>query len=301
MTIPQARIPCIDLHCHSRASDGALSPADVVQRAAQRGVTHLALTDHDTVAGLPEARKESERQGLTLVNGVELSCAWGSQTIHIVGLDFDEHAPPLVQAMAEQLENRWRRARAIDERLARLKIPDLLARATAAADGEVPGRPHFARVLIEAGAAGNNQQAFKRYLGAGKSGDVRAFWPSLETVVSWVLEAGGIAVIAHPRKYKMTATRLRSLVSDFQRSGGQGIEVSVSGQSSGDLGFVSELCRRQGLWASQGSDFHSPGAFWAELGSVARLPEDLETVWQHFRQPVSICGGSVGAPPGSGT
>ncbi len=287
MTIPQARATCIDLHCHSRASDGKLTPTELLARAGERGVTHLALTDHDTLAGLAEADQAAQELGIRLISGIELSCLWKSQTIHVVGLDFDAASPGLLAAVAEQNDNRSRRAAMIAERLDRLKVTDLLERARAFADGDVPGRPHFARVLVEDGVAKDFNQAFKRYLGAGKPGDVKAYWPELATVVRWILDAGGIAVLAHPRKYKLTATKLRALVADFQRAGGQALEVITSGQSSGDLGFLAELCRREGLWASQGSDFHFPGAPWCELGRIPALPEGLVPVWQHFHQPVS--------------
>lgn len=287
VTIPQARHTCIDLHCHSRASDGALTPTELLARASDRGVTHLALTDHDTLDGQAEARTAAAASGVELISGIELSCLWKSQTIHVVGLDFDGESPEFLAAVAEQTDNRWRRAAMIADRLERLKVPDLLDRARDHADGDVPGRPHFAKALIEAGVVKDMNQAFKRYLGAGKPGDVKAYWPALETVVKWILDAGGVAVLAHPRKYKLTATKLRALVADFQRAGGQSLEVITSGQSSGDLGFLAELCRREGLWASQGSDFHFPGAPWCELGKIPALPEGLIPVWQHFRVPVT--------------
>lgn len=286
MTIPQESVFCIDLHCHSAASDGALPPADLVRRAAGKGVTHLALTDHDTIEGLSEARAEAAASGMQLINGTELSCLWKTQTIHIVGLDFDADSPAFRQALAQQHENRWARARMIVDRLQKIGVTDLLDKATAAAGGDVPGRPHFARVLVDEGKVKDSAQAFKRYLGAGKPGDVRAFWPDLAEVVQWITDAGGIAVLAHPRKYKLTATKLRSLVHDFIRAGGRSIEVSTSGQSSGDLGFLAELCRRQELLASQGSDFHFPGAPWCELGHITKMPDGLEPVWHHFREPV---------------
>ena len=290
VNIPQARRLCIDLHCHSRASDGTLTPTELIERANERGVTHLALTDHDTIDGLTEAARAAASVGVTLINGIELSCVWKSQTIHVVGLDFDAESADLLKELAVQHDNRWRRARTIAERLERVRVPDLLALATEQAGGDVPGRPHFARALVDRGVVKDQNQAFKRYLGAGKPGDVKAFWPELDTVVQWINRAGGVAVLAHPRKYKMTATRLRALVSDFRRCGGQAIEVSTSGQSSGDLGFLAELCRREGLLASQGSDFHFPGAPWCELGIIAPLPDGLIPVWQRFRQPVNQAG-----------
>ncbi|AMQ90697.1 PHP domain-containing protein [Marinobacter sp. LQ44] len=288
MTIPQDPKPCIDLHCHSTASDGALTPEDLVARAAEQGVSHLALTDHDTIAGLAKARARGQDLGLSLISGVELSCVWRSHTIHVVGLDFDEADPAFLEALAQQNENRWQRARLIADKLARLKVDGLLEKATALAGGDVPGRPHFAQVLVNAEVVPKTAHAFKRYLGAGKPGDVKACWPELSEVVQWITGAGGIAVLAHPRKYRLTATRLRELTADFRRAGGRAIEVSVSGQSSGDLGFVAELARREQLLASQGSDFHFPGAPWCELGRIMKMPEGLEPVWHHFRQPVSV-------------
>ncbi len=288
MTIPQPPNLCIDLHCHSTASDGALAPADLVARAAEKGVTHLALTDHDTLNGLVAAKKAAQESRITLVSGIELSCLWKGRTIHVVGLDFDQDDPAFKARVDQQTANRRARAAMIAERLHRLRVPDLLERATEKAGGDVPGRPHFAEALIEAGVVRNAAQAFKRYLGAGKAGDVRAYWPELPEVVQWITEAGGIAVLAHPRKYKLTATKLQELTAEFCRAGGKGIEVSTSGQSSGDLGFLAELCRRNGMWASQGSDFHFPGAPWCELGNIMKMPDGLEPVWHHFREPAGV-------------
>lgn len=288
MTIPQEYRLCIDLHCHSTASDGALSPFDLVARAAEQGVTHLALTDHDTTSGLAEAGVVAQEKGITLISGIELSCVWRSRTIHIVGLDFDVQSEAFIAALERQSDNRWARARAIDDKLGSLNVPNLLKRATEASGGDVPGRPHFAEILVEAGVVRNPAQAFKRHLGSGKPGDVKAFWPELPEVVRWITGAGGIAVLAHPRKYRLTATKLRELTADFRRAGGRAIEVSTSGQSSGDLGFVSELCRRENLLASQGSDFHFPGASWCELGRVMKMPDGLEPVWHHFKTPVGV-------------
>lgn len=286
MTIPQDHRLCIDLHCHSTASDGALPPSDLVARAADQGVTHLALTDHDTISGLAEAGVVAGERGVSLIPGIELSCVWKSRTIHIVGLDFDAQSDTFRAALERQKDNRWARARAIDDKLSYLNVPDLLKRATEASGGDVPGRPHFAGVLVEAGVVRNLAQAFKRHLGSGKPGDVKAFWPELAEVVQWLTDAGGIAVLAHPRKYRLTATKLRELTADFRRAGGRALEVSTSGQSSGDLGFLAELCRREHLLASQGSDFHFPGASWCELGRIMKMPDGLEPVWHQFKVPV---------------
>ncbi|WP_144776281.1 PHP domain-containing protein [Marinobacter maritimus] len=291
MTIPQDPVLCIDLHCHSTASDGALTPTELVARAAEKKVTHLALTDHDTVRGFAEAHSAAKANNIVLIPGIELSCLWRSHTIHIVGLDFDIDNTDFLAALEQQNRNRWARAAMIAERLSKLAVPDLLERATAESGGDVPGRPHFAKVMVEAGVVKNVAQAFKRYLGSGKVGDVKAYWPELQEVVQWINSAGGLAVLAHPRKYQLTATKLRDLTADFRRAGGQAIEVSTSGQSSGDLGFLAELCVREKLLASQGSDFHFPGAPWCELGRIMKMPDGLEPVWHHFRQVPG-----VGAP-----
>ncbi|GGY64304.1 PHP domain-containing protein [Marinobacter zhanjiangensis] len=286
MTIPQHVSHCIDLHCHSTASDGALSPAALIARAAEKGVTHLALTDHDTLDGIAEARDAAQKANICLINGIELSCVWRKHTIHIVGLDMDLNDEAFRARVAAQQTNRWKRASRIAEKLLRHVNgcdEGVLARATSMAGGDVPGRPHFARVLVEDGLVRDSAQAFKKYLGSGKPGDVKAFWPELAEVVQWITDAGGIAVVAHPRKYKLTATRLRALVADFMAAGGEGIEVITSGQSSGDLGFLTELCRRESLLASRGSDFHFPGASWCELGRIPGLPEGLTPVWEQFQ------------------
>lgn len=271
-----------DLHCHTRASDGELTPTQLVERARSRGVNLLAITDHDTVAGLEEARAASGGD-LTLINGVELSCTWRHYTIHVVGLDMAVDTETFQTALDQQAKSRWERAGKINERLIRVRLPDVLDAAVALADGDVPGRPHFARALVEAGVVKDMGSAFNRYLGAGKTGDVRECWPALETVVGWIKQAGGLAILAHPRKYRMTATRLRSLVDDLLTAGGDGLEVLTGGQSAGDTGFLADLARRKQCLASIGSDFHAPGMAWNELGSVGPLPEHVEPVWHHFR------------------
>jgi predicted metal-dependent phosphoesterase TrpH len=288
VTITQETDFCIDLHCHSTASDGVLSPEDLLDRAAAKGVTHLALTDHDTVAGFTAAASSAAKNNISLIAGTELSCVWRGHTIHVVGLDFDPDNPEFQSALERQNGNRWSRARAIADKLVKTGVSNLLDKATAKAGGDVPGRPHFARALVEEGVVKDSAQAFKRYLGQGKPGDVKAYWPELEEVIQWILGAGGVAVLAHPRKYKLTATRLRALVSDFKCAGGKAMEVSISGQSSGDLGFLAELCRREMLLASQGSDFHFPGAPWCELGRIAKMPDGIEPVWHHFKKPVGL-------------
>lgn len=269
-----------DLHCHSTASDGALSPTEVVWRAAGRGVTVLALTDHDTLAGLDEASIAADEAGVKLVSGVELSCQWQQHTLHIVALNFDRHAVGFVQALEIQAQARSRRASLIDEQLQKKGCPSVLEAAKGLSHDGVPGRPHFARALVEAGAIRTEQQAFKRWLGTGKAGDIQTCWPHLTEVLSHIRLAGGVSVLAHPRKYRMSATRLRALVAEFAAAGGDALEVLTGGQARADTDLLAGLCTKSGLKASTGSDFHRPGQPWTELGSLSPLPASLVPVWK---------------------
>ena len=255
-----------DLHCHSVHSDGALSVADLLQRARDVGVTTLSITDHDTIEGYLEACSLTDANGgLTLVSGVELSCTWGKVGVHVVGLDFDPNHQPLREALARQAQAREQRAEVIAERLTKFGFYGSYAGARQLAKGSQVGRPHFARYLVNAGYVDSIEQAFKRYLGAGKAGDVKAMWPSLETVIDWIVHAGGIAVLAHPLKYSLTGTRLRALLAAFSDAGGGGMEVLSGRQELVDTRYLVGLCKDYGLLGSVGSDFHAP-AVWSELG-----------------------------------
>lgn len=273
--------PTVDLHCHSTASDGTLSPTEVVERGHEQGVGVLALTDHDTVAGVAEAMAVAQARGMVLISGIELSCLWRGQTIHVVGLDFDSGDPVLLDAVEQQERVRHERARTIDERLIRKGLPSVLEQARALAAG-VPGRPHFARALVEQGVVPRSEAAFRRYLGNGKVGDIKACWPDLQEVVQWITRAGGQAVLAHPRKYRLTNTRLKRLISDFTAGGGNSIEVLSSGQSPQDTAYLARLCLESECSASGGSDFHGPGRHWCELGKLPQLPQELNPVWRSF-------------------
>lgn len=284
MRIDGEGAPLADLHCHSTASDGGLPPAMVVERAADRGVGVLALTDHDTIGGVTQAREAASTAGICLIDGTELSCSWRRQTIHIVALDFEPEDPDFLRALAEQGSVRHARASTIDERLQKQGLPSVFESAMALAAG-VPGRPHFAQALVDAGAVPGTQQAFQRYLGTGKPGDVATCWPELEEVVQWIRRAGGIPILAHPRRYGLTNNKLRQLVRCFQEAGGQALEVLSAGHSPQDSGYLARLCVENDLWASGGSDFHWPDRPWSELGRLPELPKGLEPVWRHFRAP----------------
>lgn len=269
-----------DLHCHSDQSDGILSPEQLVSRAKANNVAVLALTDHDTVKGVARAKAQAGAEGISLVAGIEFSSQWQGRGVHIVGLAIDLDSPVLFQAIAHQGQVREKRARQIAGRLERLGIPGALEGARRYASGDQLGRPHFARFLIDEGHAGNMNQAFKRYLGAGKPGDIKQDWPDFGTVVDWITEAGGVAVLAHPAKYKMTRSKLCAMVQHFADSGGRAIEIVCSKQSPDITANLVKIASKFGLHGSCGSDFHSPGQPWQELGGFGSLPAGVPPVWE---------------------
>ncbi|PIE44407.1 MAG: phosphatase [Gammaproteobacteria bacterium] len=280
--------PIIDLHSHSTCSDGVLDPESLVIRAFQKGVSHFALTDHDTMSGIDLAAKTAKQHDIKFYSGIELSCVWAGMTIHILGLGFDTFSEVMTKACDDQKNARANRAEIIDERLRhKCKMTGVLELAREHSGHDVPGRPHFAEAMVELGYVANTSVAFSQYLGSGKLGDVKSLWPDLQTVVEWVTAAGGVAVIAHPRKYKMTTSKLRRLIVDFIAAGGQAIEVVTSGQKQGDTGLLVELCRQYELLASLGSDFHFPGANWCELGRNLPIPAGVDLVCNHI-QPMPV-------------
>ena len=269
----------VDFHTHSLASDGALAPIELLRRAKAAGVQQFALTDHDTTAGYLAVRHTSEAEEVGLISGVELSCRWATATIHIVGLNFDADAPEMT-AMVEQLtQAREERAEKIATRLAGVGIDDALEGAKAIANGSQIGRPHFATWMVEAGAVDSVAEAFDKYLGAGKIGDVKMFWPPLSDVVQAITRAGGVAILAHPLKYRLTGMKLRALINEFKAAGGGAIEVLNGRQPETDLKPLSQLAEGNGLMCSVGSDFHRDFEYGPKLGiDVERLPNGAH-VW----------------------
>ncbi|KZY80439.1 phosphatase, partial [Oleiphilus sp. HI0069] len=247
----------IDLHCHSLSSDGSLSPTELIQRAAANGVKLLSLTDHDTVAGQQEAFDAANVEGISMVPGIELSCVWGNFTIHVLAYNYDLNSGLMQEIEAKQLQSRHQRAELIAEKLEKKGFPGLLDAARALTQSGIPGRPHFAQAMIDLAYVSDHNEAFKKYLGAGKVGDVKSLWPELKDMVNSIVNAKGSAVVAHPRKYNMTLTKLRNMLVEFKAQGGEGIEVVTSGQKQGEVGMLSDLCQRMGLKGSIGSDFHS--------------------------------------------
>ena len=263
----------VDFHTHSLASDGALAPMELLRRAKAAGVRQFALTDHDTTAGYLSVRHTTEAHEVGLISGVELSCRWATTTVHVVGLNFDADAPEMV-AMVEQLtQAREERAEKIAKRLVGVGIDGALEGAKAIAKESQIGRPHFATWMAEAGAVDSVTEAFDKYLGAGKIGDVKMFWPPLSDVVRAITRAGGVAILAHPLKYRLTGMKLRALINDFKAAGGGAIEVLNGRQPETDLKRLSQLAEGNGLMCSVGSDFHRDFEYGPKLGiDVERLP-----------------------------
>ncbi len=270
-----------DLHAHSTASDGTLSPRELVELAAERSVDCLALTDHDTTAGYTEAVAAAAETALRLLCGAEISVSWGSHEIHIVGVDIDPDYQPLVRGLAKQQSFRHWRAEEIGRRLAKRRIDGAWEGARALAPGALVTRSHFARYLVNEGHVRGMQDAFDRLIGRGKPAFVPGEWCTLEEAIDWIGGAGGIAVIAHPARYKLTNTRLRSLIGEFIDCGGQAIEVVSGSHSRDDVLHTARLCREFGLLASTGSDFHTPDG-WIAMGGLPPLPDDLTPIWSDW-------------------
>ncbi|MGB1111162.1 MAG: PHP domain-containing protein, partial [Gammaproteobacteria bacterium] len=254
-----------DLHCHSTCSDGTLSPEQLVTHAAECGVDVMALTDHDSTAGVQAARAAAQGKPIGILAGVEISVTWAGRTIHIVGLGVDTEAPGLQQGLAGIRETRADRAIRMGEKLEKKGVESATERAHALATGGLVARTHYARLLIEDGLASDVGDAIRKYLKPGKAGYVAGQWAALEDAVGWIVEAGGQAVIAHPARYNLTATKLRALIADFKRFGGRGIEVVSGSHSAQDAANMAVVARRSELHASRGSDYHGPENPWVEM------------------------------------
>ncbi|AKD39403.1 TPA: PHP domain-containing protein [Pasteurella multocida] len=266
-----------DLHCHSTASDGVLSPTEVVARAVEKGVNVLALTDHDTTAGLAEARLAAQQADLTLISGVEISTTWENRAIHIVGLGFDETSAKMTALLRQQAALRYQRALEISDKLAKVGIADAFEQAKMLATGEVT-RAHYARLLVQMGKVSNEGQAFKKYLSQGKSCYVKAQWCDIPTAIEVIHQAGGLAVLAHPLRYTLTNKWVKKLIADFAQWGGDAIEVAGCGQAPEQRLLLAQWATEFDLLSSVGSDFHFPCG-WVELGKSLLLPANCVPIW----------------------
>ncbi|EFE09621.1 PHP domain protein [Citrobacter youngae ATCC 29220] len=275
-----------DLHSHTTASDGRLTPEALVHRAVEMRVGTLAITDHDTTAGIAAAREEISRSGLALnlISGVEISTVWENHEIHIVGLNIDIAHPLMCEFLTQQTERRQQRARLIAERLEKAHIPGAWEGALRLADGGAVTRGHFARFLVECGKATTIADVFKKYLARGKTGYVPPQWCTIEQAIDVIHHSGGKAVLAHPGRYDLSAKWLKRLVAHFAEHRGDAMEVAQCQQSPNERTHLATLARQHQLWASQGSDFHQPCP-WIELGRKLWLPAGVEGVWQLWEQP----------------
>jgi predicted metal-dependent phosphoesterase TrpH len=263
-----------DLHSHTTFSDGVLTPRQLILRAIEKGVDVLAITDHDTL--------DAYRQTPLIQDGIELSTQWQTTGIHVLGLNVDLDSEAIINAALSQSSARLERARRISEKLEKKGIKDAFDGASRLSTGGYIGRPHFAQYLINIGKVDSMSAAFKKYMGDGKAGDVKQHWAELAQVIQWIRDANGIAVLAHPLKYKLTRTRLKRLLDCFIQAGGQGMEVISGRQLPQHTRDMARLCEQMKLLASCGSDFHMPGKPWADLGNIPALPSAVTPVWDQF-------------------
>lgn len=273
----------VDLHCHSNVSDGVLAPAAVAAYARKSGVDAWALTDHDEIKGIKTARAAAGDIGMRFVAGVEISITWAGETVHIVGLQIDEDNPALVQGLHDTRSGRDRRAREISAQLEQAGIPAAFEGALKyVGNPDLMSRTHFARYLVEIGACESTAEVFRKYLTEGKPGYVPHRWATLEQAVGWIRGAGGIAVIAHPGRYKFTPVMEGALFDEFRQLGGSAIEVVTGSHTPDQYPVYAELARRYGFLASRGTDFHAPGESRIEFAQLPPLPAGLTPVWHDW-------------------
>ncbi len=269
-----------DLHSHSHFSDGTLSPSDLAGRAHAKGVELWALTDHDEVSGLSEAAAAARTLGLDFVTGVEISVTFAGETVHVVGLGFDPQNQPLLAGLARTRGGRLLRARAMADGLAAAGLTGAFEGALRyVRNPDLVSRTHFARWLVETGVCADTGSVFRRYLTEGKPGFVAHRWAGLGEAVGWINGAGGVAVIAHPGRYKLSVNEEFALFSEFKAHGGRATEVLTGSHGAADSRKYSAMALEFGLMASRGSDFHSPTESRIELGSLPDLPGNQTPVW----------------------
>jgi len=277
----------IDFHSHTNASDGALGPAELIDRALAGNISQFAITDHDTMAGYQAAAEYYTHipGQMRLIPGVEFSCRWSGTTIHIVGLAVDAEHPAMVAGLELLSEARVARGKKIAERLESRGFAGAHAGAVAKAGASQLGRPHFAQWLIEQGHVEDFNQAFDKYLGQGKIGDVKAFWPELAEVTRWIVDSGGVAVVAHPLKYRFTRMKLRRMIVDFKLAGGQALEILNGRQTADQTAQLKRMALEFELEVSAGSDFHRDGSYSPQLGVELRHLGNLRGVWERWASP----------------
>ena len=270
-----------DLHCHSVVSDGTMTPEDLAARAAANGVELWALTDHDEIGGQRRAAAAARAHGMRYLTGTEISVTFAGETVHIVGLGFNPDDPAMQQGLTDTRGGRGGRALEMAEQLAKVGIKGAYEGALRYVGN--PGlisRTHFARFLVETGVCKDTPEVFRKYLTEGKPGYVPHRWASLGDAVRWITQAGGLAVIAHPARYKFTANEEYALFSEFKAHGGRGVEVVTGSHTAAEAVRYAGTAREFGLAASRGSDFHSPDESHTDLGKLPYLPGELTPVWE---------------------
>ncbi|RKS87597.1 hypothetical protein DES39_0837 [Orbus hercynius] len=272
-----------DLHSHTTASDGVLSPCQLVQRAVDNQVNVLAITDHDTIQGLAPARDyiATHQLPLELINGVEISTLWKNTEVHIVGLNIDTQNASLNTLLTEQENQRIERAKAIAYRLKKVSIDNAYEQAQIYAKGDIVSRAHFARFLVAKGYAKDINRAFKKYLGKSGYAYVAPKWTSIDNAIAVIHQSAGQAVLAHPSRYDFTLSKMRTLMHYFKECAGDGIEVSQSRQTLDDLNLLAKCANDFNLLASQGSDFHDAISY-LDLGKTHRLPDSVTPIWYNW-------------------
>ena len=283
-------IVIVDFHTHSLASDGALQPSELLLQAKEAGVSRFAITDHDTLAGYLSVKGSQAARDVGLVSGVELSCRWAKTTIHVVGLGFDDSAAEIIDMVTSLSDARIERAKTIAQRLENAGFSGALDGALKVANGSQIGRPHFAQWMLNAGHVASLTEAFDKYLGAGKVGDVKAFWPEMADVVRAITASGGVAVLAHPLKYRLSGMKLRALINDFKAAGGSCLEILNGRQPEVDMKRLSQMAQSSDLLVSAGSDFHRSFEYGPTLGVDADRLAAGQYVWNQ-----RALNGSVGS------
>jgi hypothetical protein len=271
-----------DLHAHTIHSDGTLTPVELVARARANGVGTLALTDHDVTDGVDEARAAASGAGVRLVPGVEISVTWQRQTVHVVGLCIDTGHRPLQHGLARLRECRLWRGEEIGRRLQKKNIVGANEAVRRMARGAVVSRTHFARFLLEHGYVATLGQAFKQYLAQGRAAHVPGQWARLEEALGWIHGAGGIAVVAHPARYRLGPGKLKRLLQEFRECGGEAVEIMSGSHGPADVEHMTRLATELGLLGSCGSDYHGPEKPWADLGKLPALGPNVAPVWSAF-------------------
>ncbi len=276
-----------DLHCHSVVSDGTLTPEALAARANANGVELWALTDHDEIGGQARAAAAAAANGMAYLTGTEISVTFANETVHIVGLGFDATNPIIINGLAKTRGGRGERAMEMSDGLAKVGIKGAYDGALKfVGNPELISRTHFARFLVESGVCKDTYEVFRKYLTEGKPGYVPHRWASLGDAVGWITQSGGVAVIAHPGRYKFTANEEFALFSEFKTHGGQGVEVVTGSHTTAEYVEYAAVAKEFGMAASRGSDFHSPDESRIDLGTLPMLPGDLTPVWELLKDKI---------------